>query len=228
MHMLGRHSLAWLAEEGWREAIQAATPECRDAIRSWQRTNWPATVRRQDAGARMDDCSLGIALPPDVVSGVKKRIGLRVSKRHLLQTSAPLALSTAIPKALPVWKEALTVLDQKASAAGMVLRVYGSLALQAMTEMDYLKPASDIDLFLAPVSREQLSAGLDLLQEASVTLPLDGEIAFPGGQGVAWKEWHAAMTAQRGTRVLVKHLHGVRLAHPSELLAALDEREWTA
>ncbi|MFC7518116.1 malonate decarboxylase holo-[acyl-carrier-protein] synthase [Herbaspirillum sp. GCM10030257] len=226
--MRGRHSLAWLSAAGWREAIEAATPECRDAIRSWQLADWPATVRRQDAGARMDECSLGIALPPDVDSGVKKRIGLRVSTMHLTHTSAPLALSEAIPKALPVWKEALTDLDQKASAAGLVLRVYGSLALQAMTEKDYLKPGSDIDLLLAPVSREQLLAGVDLLQEAGEILPLDGEIAFPGGQGVAWKEWHAAAAGQRGTRVLVKHLYGVRLATPSELLAALDGREWTA
>jgi phosphoribosyl-dephospho-CoA transferase len=176
----------------------------------------------------MDECSLGIALPPDVDSGVKKRIGLRVSMAHVVQTSAPLVLSAAIAKAPAAWKDALTALDQKASATGIILRVYGSLGLQTMTDMDYLKPTSDIDLLLSPDSREQLSAGVDLLQEASVTLPLDGEIAFPGDQGVAWKEWHAAVAGQRGTRVLVKHLHGVRLANPSELLASLDGREWAA
>lgn len=228
MHMLGRHNLAWLTAEGWREAIQAATPECRDAIRSWQLADWPATVRRRDAGTRMDECSLGIALPPEVDSGVKKRIGLRVSMAHVVQTSAPLVLSEAIAKAPTAWKDALTALDQQASATGIILRVYGSLALQTMTDMDYLKPTSDIDLLFSPASGEQLSAGVDLLQEASVTLPLDGEIAFPGGQGVAWKEWHAAVTGQRGTRVLVKHLHGVRLANPSELLASLDGRKCAA
>lgn len=223
--MLGRHSLAWVTAEGWREALQTAAPQCRDDIVSWQSANWPATVRRQDIDAHTDQCSLGIALPPDVDSGIKKRICLRISKAHVAQMSVPLTLSEAIPAALPAWRDALTILDRKASAAGLVLRVYGSLALQAMTGLDYLKTTSDIDLLLSPNSRDQLSKGIDLLQEASANLPLDGEIVFPEGQGVAWKEWQVSMARQQGIRVLVKNLYGVRLVDPSELLVALDGRQ---
>jgi phosphoribosyl-dephospho-CoA transferase len=48
-------------------------------------------------------------------------------------------------------------------------------------------------------------------------LPLDGEIEFPSGHAVSWKEWlgqgHAA------DRVLAKHLDTVALLRRDQLLA---------
>jgi phosphoribosyl-dephospho-CoA transferase len=48
-------------------------------------------------------------------------------------------------------------------------------------------------------------------------LPLDGEIVFPSGDAVAWKEWAGA------ERVLVKRASAVRLAPVAELLSTLED-----
>ena len=42
-----------------------------------------------------------------------------------------------------------------------------------------------------------LDAALALLGKHAQRLPLDGEIVFPGGRAVAWKEWAAARAGAR-------------------------------
>ncbi|MFA9219271.1 MAG: phosphoribosyl-dephospho-CoA transferase MdcG domain-containing protein, partial [Sphingomonadaceae bacterium] len=100
------------------------------------------------------------------------------------------------------------------------LHTYGSCAMQALTGLSYLHPASDIDLLLYPADRQQLDAGLSLLATQAQSLPLDGEIIFPDGAAVAWKEWLQALA--NNSRVLVKRLHTVQLAQPAALLAMLE------
>jgi phosphoribosyl-dephospho-CoA transferase len=106
-----------------------------------------------------------------------------------------------------------------AGAAGYALRSYGSLALQAITGARYLTASSDIDLLFCPVTTSQLEAGIALLSSHQASLPLDGEVMFPGGDAVAWREWRDARA--RGARVLVKRIDAVRLADPAALVAAL-------
>jgi phosphoribosyl-dephospho-CoA transferase len=54
-------------------------------------------------------------------------------------------------------------------------------------------------------------------------VPLDGEIVFPGGAAVSWKEWQMAM--RHPAKVMVKELHTVRLTNTASLLATLDAQE---
>jgi phosphoribosyl-dephospho-CoA transferase len=63
-----------------------------------------------------------------------------------------------------------------------------------------------------------------LLDHYSLQLPLDGEIIFPSGQAVAWKEWRNAASTAIGTRVLVKRIDCVLLAEPATLLDEFTER----
>jgi phosphoribosyl-dephospho-CoA transferase len=95
---------------------------------------------------------------------------------------------------------------------------FGSLAMQALTGITYLTPTSDIDLLLHPRTVDDLDSGLALLQHHAATLPLDGEIVFPDGAAVSWKEWAAGGDA----RVLVKHIDGVWLSRKAPLLAQLQ------
>jgi phosphoribosyl-dephospho-CoA transferase len=90
--------------------------------------------------------------------------------------------------------------------------------MQALTGITYLTPTSDIDILLHPRSVDDLHAGLALLQHHATTLPLDGEIVFPDGAAVSWKEW----AASGDERVLVKHIGGVRLSGKAPLLAQLQ------
>lgn len=220
--MLPRHSLAWLDEAGWNEAEASALPVHRDAIAGWRRENLPLIARRHEPDLDESLCCLGIALPPDPSTGYKTRIPVRVRMANLHKHMPPLPLAGVIPAAPPAWGNALRRLDEEARAAGIELRAYGSLALQLITRKTYLTGASDIDLLMAPDSRETLRTGLALLAAYARDLPLDGEILFPDQQAVAWKEWLQCARAPAGTRVLAKGPRGVGLRKPEELLSSLD------
>jgi phosphoribosyl-dephospho-CoA transferase len=121
----------------------------------------------------------------------------------------------------------LAALASGAANEGIVLRVYGSLALQVLTGQAYLTASSDIDLLVRPRDAAGLDAALALLGKHAQRLPLDGEIVFPGGRAVAWKEWAAACAGAPGSRVLVKEMTRVSLVTTDTLLAALEEQTCT-
>ncbi len=211
--MFSRHDLVWLTGRGWDAALACALPGQHAGIEQWRRENWPAVVRRPDVGLAPGQVSLGIPLPP-AADGVKGRIALHALESDVAQRRPPLALADAAQAAPDRWRPALDVL-----AAGLPLQAYGSLAMQAITGQAYLSPSSDIDLLFCPRDAESLQAGLALLDQAAATLPLDGEIVFPSGAAVAWKEWLNA--SRNEARVLVKDSGAVRLAPMADLLASL-------
>lgn len=213
--MYSRHDLVWLTRAGWDAALTGARAADRDALLRWRDADWPAVVRRREPDTPADAICLGIPLPP--AHGVRQRLGLRAALAHVSRRSAPLALDAALAGAPPRWQAALQALGQ--SGAAFDLRVFGSLALQTITGLPYLRPASDIDLLLTPACAGELAAGTALLAEHADTLPLDGEIVFPSGDAVSWKEWLGASRSR--ARVLVKSMHTVRLAEPAALAAML-------
>lgn len=214
--MNSRHDLVWLSADGWE--VARATAQAADAgtLAGWQRAGWPLVVTRQAPGAGLDKISLGLALPP-AADGAKQRIALHAPADGIARSTPALALNKAIPAAPNGWKQGLAVLA--GASPGLTLRVYGSLALQAITGQVYLRSGSDIDLLFYPATTTQLRSGLALLKQYAEALPLDGEIVFPGGQAVAWKEWTGAEGNQ--ARVLVKSRDGVRLAPVQSLLSEL-------
>ena len=107
-----------------------------------------------------------------------------------------------------------------ASLVGTDIGVANLAALQALTGQPYLRDGSDIDIQFRPSSIQQLDEGSRLLASHLANLPLDGEIAFPNGRAVAWKEWHAAR--ENTARVLVKATGSVHLATTDSLRAALE------
>ena len=214
--MFSRHDLVWLSARGWERAGAAAPPDSRAAIARWGAAPWPAVVTRTAAGLAPGQVALGIA-PPPRPGGAKPRIAFQADGDDIMRTSAALTLADAIPTAPSAWRTPLSRLDADATAAGLVLRVYGSLAFQAWTGQAYLSASSDIDLLLHPATRADYRCALALLTQHARVLPLDGEFVFGGGQAVAWKELAACTHGQ--ARVLAKSLHGVSLATLDALLA---------
>jgi phosphoribosyl-dephospho-CoA transferase len=213
--MYSRHDLVWLSREGWEAAAGDVRPDERAALELWQREGWPAVVRRADAGAPAASISLGIALPPER-DGRKRRIAVRAEVAQVKRHAPALLLRDALGVAPAAWRENLA----KLCASAPALRAYGSLALQALTGRHYLTGASDIDVLAAPASGAELEATIALLSEHAQALPLDGEIVFPNGDAVAWKEWRSALPAR--ARVLVKSIHAVRLAETGAMAATLE------
>jgi len=208
---LERHMLVWLTAAGWHAAIAAARAEHKTALMLWESQDWPVVVRRLDADAGADEISLGLPLPPDA-AGVKVRIALRARLAEVCRVAPALAL-----------REVAAVRDVAAlcdDAGALSVRVFGSVAMQALTGLQYVTATSDVDVLLAPASRAALEDGLALLSRHAALLPLDGEIVFPGGAAVSWKEWQMAMA--HPAKVLVKDLRSVRLADTASLLATLE------
>ncbi|MES2741203.1 MAG: malonate decarboxylase holo-[acyl-carrier-protein] synthase [Pseudomonadota bacterium] len=214
--MYHRHDLVWLSQAGWSDAGARAEPRHRAALLRWQQARWPLIVRRADADAGPDQVSLGVALPPDD-KGDKLRIALRADAADIVRSSAPLPIRAVLPALPQAWRLALLALAEE--SVGLTFRVYGSVAMQALTGLAYLGPDSDIDLLFYPLTEQQLRAGLALLSRHAAALPLDGEIVFPRAEAVAWKEWLAAEAS--GAKVLVKEQGAVRLAPINLLLASL-------
>jgi phosphoribosyl-dephospho-CoA transferase len=215
--MHSRHDLVWLSQQGWDAARRCAAPDALDAFDRWQARGWPTVVRRHEAGLARDQICLGLALPPHPMTGVKQRIALQAPVTEVARATPALALGAVMSAAPPAWQAPIAALDL--ASRGLRVHVVGSLALQAITGQRYLRPDSDIDLLLFPASVAALRAGLATLSEAARSLPLDGEVVFPCGSAVAWKEWLA--TEESGARVLVKGIDSVRLATHASLLATL-------
>lgn len=216
----GRHGLAWLTGRGWVAAAASVPAEQRHVLQRWQAQDWPLVIRRRDADAAADELCLGIAVPPDD-NGVKLRIAVRAPLAEVRRAQAPPAIADVIAHAAPPWRTGLEVLRQEATTHDLSLLVYGSLALQALTGQTYLRPASDIDLLFTPQDFSQLQQGMQLLQRHAQSLPLDGEVAFPDGAAVSWKEWLQA-GGDPANRVLVKRADDVVLARVSDMLAGFD------
>jgi phosphoribosyl-dephospho-CoA transferase len=213
--MFSRHDLVWLTPAGWDAALHAAPAPQHAALNAWRRHGWPAVVRRHEDGLADDVVCLGLPLPMSF--GIRQRVALVSRVGDIARRAAPLALADAIAAAPPEWLAGLVAMQR--TCAGVDLRVYGSLAMASVTGEAYLRSASDIDVLLYPASVAELDAGVALLAQHAQLLPLDGEIVFPSGEAVAWKEWLAARRDR--ARVLVKSLRAVRLADPAVLIAAL-------
>ncbi|MDB5749212.1 MAG: mdcG [Massilia sp.] len=220
---LARHDLVWLSPAGWEHAAALAHPGVRDAVLRWGQARWPAVATRISpalAPGPPVHLPLGLSLPPRARDGAKARIALVARAGDIARSRAPLPFAQAIGAVPDAWRLHSGMLLDDAGRAGLDLRVYGSVALQALTGQAYLTPASDIDLLLAPRSIGQYRCALALLARHARALPLDGEILFPGGQAVAWKELLRAPDAK--ARVLAKSMHVVSLVTVDSLLASLS------
>ena len=223
-----RHSLVWLTAPGWDQVQASAAGEpvlLREALARWRAADWPLVVRRRLPALAATALALGIALPPQAQTGVKPRIASVVEQRHVRRIQPPLQLSAVLTVAPAHWRAALSALLLEALDGLPPLQVYGSLAWQTITGMHYLTSVSDIDLLVMPATRGELDACLDCLRRHAEVLPLDGEILFPDGAAVSWKEWLGVMrgnSAAASARVLVKRVDRVAMSDCSTLLATFN------
>ncbi|WP_353157032.1 malonate decarboxylase holo-[acyl-carrier-protein] synthase [Herminiimonas fonticola] len=221
--MFYRHNRVWLSANGWRAACEKLPAAHVKELMRWAENGWPAIVRRNDADARPDMLYLGLAPPPEPGTGTKIRIPFSAGTADIVRHEAPLALMGA-ESALPsVWRCAFSALAAAASSKGLEFRVYGSVALQAITGLPYLATSSDIDILFYPCTHAQLQEGMALLQLYAKQLPLDGEIVFPSGRAVAWKEWAQALENPGRLRVLAKGMSSLSLVPATDLLAELEQ-----
>ena len=219
MQRASRNHLVWISDTAWQE-IGAAQPdaEATQIVGHWQAKRLPLVVRRQ---------------PDDLAAG-RLAVGLPAPRRWARRKLAfDVRLDTvqmygAFPTLMQVarrnrgWGSAAVELSNGLVLAGASVRVYGSHGWEALTGERYLHRDSDIDLHIEVPDFDAARAATNLLQVARLPRRLDGELVFPDGISIAWREFDQ-MLARRTTDVLVKSLWGPRLVPAASVL----QMEWS-
>lgn len=215
-----RHDLAYL-RPGCNLAFQcgALDPALEGRITAWIAAGYPMVLARQIRDSTQ--ILLGLTLP---AKEGKRRIGCLVSPSDILRVTTALSIEfvlEAIPSSLNV---PLGELARTLKECEIELGLFGSLAWEIITGEEYRNENSDVDVVCDVCSQEQLIKALAALQKASEVLPcgLDGEIRFPDGNAVSWKELANAWP-NSDMKVLVKGPHDVFLETISTLVSAFNE-----
>lgn len=210
MPPLHRHQLVRLTPEGWQRVRQRPWDATgADCLAHWASHDLPLVVTRQSPEVRgADGIVLGLPAPG---RWERRRLAL-VVPRHDVSWFDEFPRAEQIGTLLPAtarhhWQHLCAALSDR----GALARVHGSHGWQRLTGLDHLHAGSDIDLCIRVAHADQADQVVALLQAFANPQPrLDGELAFPDGAAVAWREW-LAWRSGRIRAVLVKRLEGCSL-----------------
>ncbi|MEJ1170397.1 malonate decarboxylase holo-[acyl-carrier-protein] synthase [Variovorax sp. CCNWLW235] len=227
MAPLHRHQLARLSTSGWAAVLGRPWDEqARECLGHWASHQLPLVVTRQPAdSAASERIALGLPAP---ARWAKRRLALQVPHAAVLGLDEFPRLADVQgllpPPAQGAIRELLGRLDERHATA----RVFGSYGWQAISGLDHVHAASDLDLSVTVEGAAHADAVARAL--ASFELPLlrlDGELLFNDGSAVAWREWNE-WRAGRARAVLVKRLDGVSLQRDTAWCEHAQMTELTA
>ncbi|MGJ7509780.1 malonate decarboxylase holo-[acyl-carrier-protein] synthase [Variovorax sp. GT1P44] len=212
MEPLRRHRLARLTVAGWAAVL--ARPwdaQARDVLTHWAAHRLPLVVTRQsnDPGAAG---LIALGLPAPAAWG-RRRIALQLPSNAVNRFDEFADLGEVL-SLLPL-SVRLAASDLRAglAACDATAHVYGSYGWQAVSGLDHVRPGSDLDVWVAVDDAAHADAvASQLLCFPGVEPRLDGELLFPDGTAVAWREW-VEWRAGRVRAVMVKRLTGSALRH---------------
>ena len=213
---LARHELLWVTPEAWAEGLDLRPePVEIPLIRDWAICGWPVIVRRRLQGEPEGRLPVGVPLPP--VFG-KRRVAVTVAAWGVVKHAPPPPLRSAAGAAGATWRRKIAGVLALGERLGLEPAVFGSLLWQHHTGLSYLTASSDLDLLWrlpANFALMPLLAGLAGADDAPPRL--DGEIVFPDGSAINWRElWQAR---HGDGPVLAKTMQGLHLAKAQALLA---------
>ena len=201
----GRHDLVFVSPEGWRAMLDARDDLAADSLLArWPKMRWP-TIRRRALPCEATGLALGLPLPP---SAGKKRVSLVVDIDHVVSVARPPSLRQARAYAPRNWWPTLDRLDGLALRHSVDARVFGSLAWQSLTGLDYVTGRSDLDVlfeFRRETDIDRFVADVAAI-ETDAPMRLDGELMGADGAAVNWREFHGG-----ASELLVKSLERVVL-----------------
>ena len=208
---LRRHDLLHVAPDVWASVL-ALCPPLADLplVGDWADRGWPVIVRRRGEVEDRHLIPVGVPLPP---AAGKRRVALLIPPDGVLQRSLPPSLHAMANVADPGWRSTIDALLAVGARSGVEPSAFGSLMWQHLTGLAYLSPHSDLDVLWplpADFDVHSLVCRIAAVQRHA-PLRIDGEIIFPDGSAVNWRElWNALRAADRGT-VLAKTMESVRL-----------------
>lgn len=223
-----------------RILAQERAPDLLAGLRHWASEDLPLVVTRQrvpPAEAPASSVALGLCLPE---RWQRRRLALELPWHEITRFAEFPTLANVLASDLLRQRagDALARCDQQLHALGRVAHVYGSAGWQQLTGLGYLHPRSDLDLWISvpddtaadavaavlattsPTPPEPLAApdalnvldgpGAHAAPAPASAMRLDGELVFPDGTAVAWREWQQWRSGQC-SGLLVKRLDGVAL-----------------
>jgi phosphoribosyl-dephospho-CoA transferase len=215
-----RHDLLHVTPDAWASAL-SRSPSAIDLplVRDWADRGWPVIVRRRDTAEESLLVPIGVPLPPQAG---KRRVALLLQADGVKRHSSPPLLDEAARAAHSAWQSTIDALVALGRRTGVEPRAFGSLLWQHLTGLTYLSPSSDIDLLWPVPASFDISSLLFGIAEAQrhARLRIDGEILFPDGSGVNWRELWSALGAKDRATVLAKTMEGVRLLDLNLLMGA--------
>ena len=129
--MLRRHDLVFVSAAAWRALLDERGDLAREALLpGWVDRGWPLIARRVLPGEGAG-LPLGLPLPP---SHGKQRLALTLPHDAFVSSVPPPLLRDAMRAAPTAWHPTL----DRLLALDADVRVYGSLAWQTLTGLDYL------------------------------------------------------------------------------------------
>ena len=201
----GRHDLVFVSPAGWRAMLDARSDLASESLLArWPKMRWP-TIRRRSVPGEASGLALGLPLPP---SAGKKRISFLVDIGHVAAVARPPSLRQARAYAPRNWWPTLDRLDALAFRHSVDARVFGSLAWQSLTGLDYVTTSSDLDVlfeFRRETDIDRFVADVAAI-EADAPMRLDGELMGTDGGAVNWREFHGG-----ASDLLVKRIESVVL-----------------
>lgn len=212
MKVLARNELVWIDALAWKQIEDRAwDSEAQEILAHWRVNSLPLVVCRQRAETTPDQICVGLPAPRQ---WSRRRLALTVSLDHITVCGVfPTLLQVAQANH---WGQAALDLSEALSTQGVQARVYGSHGWQFLTDLPYLHAESDIDLSLSVTDFEAASQVVQRLEAAQLHLRVDGEIVFPAGQAIAWRELQK-LVEQQASQVMVKDRHSIRLAAMEEV-----------
>ena len=206
-----RHELLHVAPDVWASAL-AQRPALADLplLECWAKREWPVIVRRRAEGEDPGMVPVGVPLPP---AAGKRRVALLIPPEGVLQRSRPPLLHASASAADPNWRSTIDALVAVGARSAVEPAAFGSLLWQHLTGLGYLTPHSDLDvLWPIPADFDVHSLVCNIAQvQRDAPLRIDGEIIFPDGSAVNWRELWNARQAANGATVLAKTMESVRL-----------------
>jgi phosphoribosyl-dephospho-CoA transferase len=205
MTPLHRHQIAWLSRDGWQGVL--ARPwdeEARQCLKHWAGHRLPLVVTRQPDTLGKGEVALGLCAP---ARWRRRRLGLQLPLAEVAYFDEFPALDRILMQLPAPVRGPAHRLAQALRAQDLTARAYGSHGWRALTGLDHLRAGSDLDLWLGVADIAQADAAATALAGFSGPVRLDGELVFPDGAAVAWREWRAWREGRTGA-LLVKRLRG--------------------
>ena len=204
---LRRYDLVWISDSAWDSLIaQQDDPAVADCLATWRLRRLPLVVTRQ----RSPGPWLAVGLPAPL-AWARRRIALHVNRCEVLCYGRFPRVQEVLQLLPPARRDDWRALCSSLADCDVEARVHGSFGWHSMTSLPYLTAQSDIDLLLPVQDVDIADAVAKQLDALNWECPrLDGELIFPNGHAVSWREW---LQWRKGgaDQILVKQLHTVTL-----------------